>query len=827
MERIIFAPFWFFDRAAPMKGTNPIVPQSEQYSAEFFRMITSVVPALIYVCRNDERYTMLFTNERAETITGYTREQMLSPGFSFMAHVHQEDRMQVRQAVNEAIREGKWYTLRYRFLHASGDWVWLKEVGTHFKEGGPDTLAGYIENITPMALKVRQLLSHEAYLNNLLESSSDLVVYSLDVDLNYIRFNKKHKTLMRALYGVDVEEGMNILNVLSDKKQKREARENYGRALQGENLILIEKFEDEDIGIRYWENNLTPLRNEVGEIIGLTVFSRDVTQEKSQEEEIAYNETLLRSIADNVSEAMLRYSGTSGFVFANESFYKMFRIVDRQMIYDNFDYQQILSNPAEMAFINERIQSGGQISNYPMLLKRADGTHFWGSINIRASKDWTRDLVFDISISDISDEMAAKRKLFRSEELLVATNAFANDLFGGETFEKGVNRALRTLGESLSVDRTYIFQFRKAGEQYFASEMFEWSVEGITSQIDNPRLQDFNVRDFGFDRWLWLMLQHQPVVGHVKDFPEIEQKALNVQGIKSLAALPIYIEKELWGFIGFDDCKAHRTWDVFEIETLRNVANTIASAVRIKHDIEELDAAREKALELSRLKSGFLANMSHEIRTPLNGIIGLADIMLDEFKDNADLLNYITILKESSDRLLKTITTILNFSRLESSEQEIRLSKTDLCKELHALRHTFDALVRKKDITLNYHLLVDKAYVVVDQNVLHQILNNLIGNAIKFTNEGEINVYVNRKHGANGDSVYCTVADTGIGIQKEFLPRVFDPFAQESEGLSRQFQGTGLGLSIVKKYIEMFGGDIIVESEKGKGSAFTFWLPAL
>lgn len=240
---------------------------------------------------------------------------------------------------------------------------------------------------------------------------------------------------------------------------------------------------------------------------------------------------------------------------------------------------------------------------------------------------------------------------------------------------------------------------------------------------------------------------------------------------------------------------------------------------------QSLRHAKEMAEEMYRLKTHFLANMSHEIRTPINGIVGLANIIEDELGENETIQYYLDLQKQSGERLLNTITSILEMARLESQNTEFKLSEVNLSQEIRKILPILQVLAQKKKLFLRFEEPARQAIVHVDEVLFGQVINNLIGNAIKFTEQGGVTVSLALLEEAGKHKVSLRVTDTGIGISPGFLRKLFSPFQQESSGLNRKFEGSGLGLSIVKRYVELFGGSIHVESTKGQGSTFEVKLP--
>ncbi|RNI28047.1 response regulator [Rufibacter immobilis] len=241
---------------------------------------------------------------------------------------------------------------------------------------------------------------------------------------------------------------------------------------------------------------------------------------------------------------------------------------------------------------------------------------------------------------------------------------------------------------------------------------------------------------------------------------------------------------------------------------------------------EELKKAKDEALSMAQVKEQFLANMSHEIRTPMNGILGLTEV-LSKTPLNEQQKEYLGGIQTSASNLMVIINDLLDFSKIEAGKITFEYIPFDLRKQLKQLLDILDIKARERQNSLK--LLFDDAIPQVvegDPFRLSQILNNLIGNAIKFTEKGfvRLNVEVLAQEG-DLFQIEFTVKDTGIGIPEEKLSSIFEKFTQGSNDTSRKFGGTGLGLSIAKELIEAQGGRITVESELGRGSIFRFVLP--
>jgi PAS domain S-box-containing protein len=245
----------------------------------------------------------------------------------------------------------------------------------------------------------------------------------------------------------------------------------------------------------------------------------------------------------------------------------------------------------------------------------------------------------------------------------------------------------------------------------------------------------------------------------------------------------------------------------------------------LKRTEEELEKARDQALLANRMKSQFLANMSHEIRTPLSGIRGMTEF-LHETKLDSDQREYVDAINRCSQGLLAIVGDVLDLSRIEAGEMEIREETFELRSTVEHLVGLFAFRTREKGVALKHVVLDDVPDIVLgDPDRLRQILTNLVNNAVKFTDEGSIEVRVSQRQGDVVHGVLFEVIDTGIGIQDEAKEKLFQPFSQVDSSPSRRYGGTGLGLSIVKRLVELMKGDVGFDSSYQSGSNFWFVLP--
>jgi signal transduction histidine kinase len=240
----------------------------------------------------------------------------------------------------------------------------------------------------------------------------------------------------------------------------------------------------------------------------------------------------------------------------------------------------------------------------------------------------------------------------------------------------------------------------------------------------------------------------------------------------------------------------------------------------LKHTELELKNALSRAEEAKQLKEYFLAQISHEIRAPLNVIVGYSDILTEELKDvkDSDIALILRSMKNNSKRLYRTFDLLLNMSQLQTGRYDARFEKVDLYAMLETLQADFRSLAEEKNITIHINKNIENgARIIADHYSISQVFINLIDNSIKYSLGGRIDVNVYK----NESNVCVDIQDTGKGMSKEYVEKLFTPFTQEEMGYTRRYEGTGLGLAIVKSFLDINKAKVKVKSEVNNGTTFT------
>jgi PAS domain S-box-containing protein len=460
--------------------------------------------------------------------------------------------------------------------------------------------------------------------------------------------------------------------------------------------------------------------------------------------------------------------------------------------------------------LSRQISWQGEFINHAM-----DGKEYWvnAQINFVVPSHGSRPML-NVFANDVTPQMKSRISLAQHNRILKFLSQNIHVLLANPDLDSAFSQVMQQYGQNLNKNRVAILQ--KLGSNYEITA--SWSNTEPVSQPISVNMFS-QVQKIIFSDWEANLERGQVLSGESYDFPIslLTLARISTPGIIHLC--PIVSKGKYWGFVLTLQSQRDEMLDA-ELETsvLNSISDSIGNALNRFH----VEDALRKSTEA---KTSFLSSMSHEIRTPLNGVVGMINL-LESTNLTPEQMEYIEAIRVSGRQLLNLINNILDISRIEAGKAVFRSDPIKLRACLQAATNIVSFELKEKNLALNIDFDPKLPRLIQgDETRLRQIILNLLHNAIKFTDRGTISIEVIR---AGERRIQFRIADTGIGMNKEALANVFEPFYQTGQ-TSQKLKGTGLGLAITKHLIELMHGHITVESELGKGTifAFTIELPVL
>jgi PAS domain S-box-containing protein len=423
------------------------------------------------------------------------------------------------------------------------------------------------------------------------------------------------------------------------------------------------------------------------------------------------------------------------------------------------------------------------------------------------------------TFAHLQDSEKALQRETRLQDLLMEISATYISL-PLDRVDAVIETSLGHLGDFVGADRAYLFDYDF--ERQIATNTHEWCAQGIEPQIDSLQaIPTVMIAD-------WVATHRTGGTVYVPDVlslgPESSvRQVLEPQGIKSTIAVPMIDGPRCRGFVGFDSVRRHHRYSDTEQRLLTVFAQMLVNVRKRRETEDSLRLSREQAEAASRSKSEFLANMSHEIRTPMNAVIGLSQILLGTDL-NDEQRDYLDKIHGSSRLLLGIINDILDYSKIEAGKLQLESRPFRMDQLLDQMATLFGSAAGEKGLELVFRVSPEVPRTLLgDALRLGQVLTNLLANALKFTEQGTVEVRIARLGGDTDQArLRFQVSDTGIGMDASQIDRLFRAFSQADSSTTRKYGGTGLGLVISRKLVERMGGNLEVASSPGQGSVFSF-----
>ncbi len=553
-------------------------------------------------------------------------------------------------------------------------------------------------------------------------------------------------------------------------------------------------------------------------------IAHNITEQRKAEQTLKESEQKFATAFHSSPYPMLLTDTiTGGIIEVNQAFCQNTGYNAEEITGNTHFERGLWKNPSDREEFASKLDSGEKVIEQPYVFLHKNGKEIIGLVTAQAIRV-NNETIIMASINNITERKEAEDAILRQDALLMAISRASHTLLSEENMDLAMTRVMEEVGQASHMDRIYLFEYHvdPANGENLMSQRYEWVKDGISMQINNKQLQNLSFDNL-FPRWLKAFKKGESISGLVTSFPLTEQSILLPQDIISLLVVPVQVDGQFWGFLGFDDCNGKSQWTEGDHAILETLAASLGAALSRSINEENLRISRDKAQESVRLKTAFLQNISHEIRTPMNAIFGFIGFLDDPEIDEDEKRMFIDLIARSSKRLLNTINNIVEISKIDAGI--IQVSRRD-CNVDDLMIEVFEDFMSspiKKDIAIKLQadIIPEKAFVSTDFILLNTILLNLLDNAVKFTESGTITIgsYLERQ------SMIFFVKDTGLGIHESQHQIIFDRFIQGTLQSKQTNDGAGLGLAICKAYAEALGGRIWVESELNKGSVFYLQVP--
>ena len=808
-----------------------------------------------YLVRIDRQGNFTFANSEFLKTFRYDNKQLIGTSFDNGISVKDVERYDV--IADECWKNpGVIYKLLIRkYINNTDEFLWTEWelISLQDDTGQVSEIQGIGINVTDKIHAEqskkeaeRALLQSEERFRLLAEHSEDIISeHSPDGTVIYI------SPSVQKVLGFDRREviGKQIIEfVHSDDSHKFLSMGNASSLNEVDSLTLSYRIQNKEEDFIWLESIVKPMR-ENGTIKKIICTSRDVTERKKVESEreqliaeMKQSEQLLRTVINSTPDWIYIKDLGHRYLLVNQAFGDSMHLSPQEFVGKNdleigfpsdfvkgdhvkgirgfwSDDKEVISTGKSKFIMEEPTIVDGKpqvMSTVKVPLIDSEG-FVWGVLG------------FGHNITELKK---TEENLRKKDQLLQAVAEATHQLIINNNLEDAIGEAIQLLGIKMNVNIVNVYRNHvdSSTKKKYTSQMIRWDSASGELLANNPDLQNQPLPEG--TEMIKTLRKEDIYCGHTRELNDpVIQAQLELENVKSISSIPIFTLNHFWGFVSFCDCENEREWTITEFSILQSFASTLAAAIERKQMEQELVLAKDIAEKASTTKSEFMANMSHELRTPMNGIIGFTDLVLTTELQKSQR-DYLSNVKKSAYGLLEIINDILDFSKIEAGKMFID-NTTIRLDEL--VEETVDILTVKafeKNLEMICHIDPSlPSQFNGDPVRIRQVLVNLLGNAIKFTQQGEIlvsamaagEIYI--KNNKKYLDIELSVKDTGIGISKEKLGKIFESFTQADNSTTRKFGGTGLGLTISRSLAELMRGNLTVKSDMGRGSAFTLHIP--
>ena len=636
-----------------------------------------------------------------------------------------------------------------------------------------------------MEMKEQELITVNAKFHAVIDFAGD-AIFLMNQDFTITEVNKSACNLIQ--YSADELLGMKIYELIktdpSNFKAYIEKIDEQGGSIHERSFIRKDgSFVDTEVHVNRVEG------------IGYMTVARDITQRKLTELKFKQSEVKFRlAFMTGMDASYISTLEEGRIIEVNDMIYSLFGYAREECIGNTLTILNLFYDIDQHARMVALLKEKKHIRDLELKGRRKNGDIFICSISASTWNLNETDYILVVlrDVTAMKNTENKKIEMLEFESLLSDTAARLVHVHP-QQLRQEITHSQRLICEFLNLDLSTIYQpLSDTGNQLKLNYIYH-------------RAADFNFPEIliAADYFPWcekeLLAGHIPVVNSMKDLPveaERDKESWNSFGIKSSVMFPMIADQdEFLGTISFDALRSEKHFSDELIKRLQLIANIFANIIKRNRSEVQLIIAKDKAEESDRLKSSFLANMSHEIRTPLNSIIGFSELLLDPFFDAEQQTEFVNTIKQNGINLLTIISDIMDISRIETGQINIRNNNILVSKLIDEITSEQYLDCKKKNLEIIATTPISKEIQFLgDEGRIKQILSNLVINAIKFTESGSIEIGCIKAN----NYIQFHVKDTGIGIPAEYHEKIFERFRQVEGGHTRKYGGNGLGLSIAK-----------------------------